>query len=187
MRSCFGEKLCAGCFSMVFSMMLPIDFAQFSGELVLREHRCDTVFYRVKRDLAMFADSLFDETLFRNSPSIRTSMSLSISSNFDGKSVENRSEIGCDSGFRPKSASESMLGTFWPRFSYLGGTFGRSGVPSRVPWGSLGRPWATRASPVRSKGAARGASSEQRRPRRATSEPETAPVDPSWSKKSIRD
>ena len=64
---------------------------------------------------------------------------LDFGRDFDAKSLENRSKIGCDSAFRPKSASESILGTFWPRFSHLGGTFGRSGVPSDDYWGSLGR------------------------------------------------
>ena len=41
------------------------------------------------------------------------------------------------------------------------------------------------SDPVRSKGAARGASSEPSRPQEAKIEPEAAQVDPTWSKKSI--
>ena len=33
---------------------------RFSDELLLREHRWDTVFYRVKRDVALFAARRFD-------------------------------------------------------------------------------------------------------------------------------
>ena len=49
---------------MVFSTIVAIDFARFSVELLVREHRWHTVFYRVKRDVAMFADGRFDETFF---------------------------------------------------------------------------------------------------------------------------
>ena len=66
---------------------------------------------------------------------------LDFGRDFDGKSAENRSKIGCGSAFPLKSAGESLWGAFWPRFSHLGGTFGRSGVPSGDHWGSLGRLW----------------------------------------------
>ena len=47
---------------MAFSMRVSIDAARFSDELLFREHRWDTGFYRVKRDVAMFAACLFDDT-----------------------------------------------------------------------------------------------------------------------------
>ena len=49
----------------------------------------------------------------------------------------------------------------------------------------LRRPEATRASPVRSNGLARGASSEASRPQEAKIWPEAAQVDRSWLKESI--
>ena len=70
-RKGFGDTRGAVCFSMAFSMRGSIDVARFSFELFFREHRWDTVFYRVKRDVAMFADRRFDETFERNPLPIR--------------------------------------------------------------------------------------------------------------------
>ena len=105
-------------------------------------------------EIAGVIDGRFDETCFRNSPSIRNSISVSIWSDFDEKSDENRSRIGCESEFPPKSAVEALLGTFWPRLSRLWGAWGRSwetfsppGAPQASPGGALARPRASQVDP----------------------------------------
>ena len=53
-----------------------MDVARFSDELLFREHRWDTGFYRVKRDVAMFAACLFDYTFFARRGRIATRFRL---------------------------------------------------------------------------------------------------------------
>ena len=81
---------------------------------------------------------------------------LDFGRDFDGKSAENRSKIGCGSDFRPRSASESIWGTFWARFSYLGGNSGRFCGPWLASWGPLGRPWESQGAALRRLGVPRG-------------------------------
>ena len=89
-------------------------------------------------------DGHFDETCFRNAPSIRNSISVLIWCDFDDKSDENQPRIGCESEFPPKSAGEALLGAFCQRFSRFLAAWGRFWVTFSlpgVPQASPGGPW----------------------------------------------
>ena len=57
---------------MEFALRVSIDAGRLPAELLFREHRWDTVFHQVKRDVAMFADRRFDETFFARRDRIAT-------------------------------------------------------------------------------------------------------------------
>ena len=79
-----------------------------------------------------------------------------VANDFDGKSMENRSQIAFECGSASNSASKSILGAFLPPFYPLGGASGSSWVTLGHLWGSLGRPWEAPGAPWEGLGAPLG-------------------------------
>ena len=106
-------------------------------------HAWDTVFYRVKRVVAMSIDSYVAAHLARNVRSIREPLFIGFSILINRNLTKNNFH----NAFRAKSAPETVLGAFWVDFGafweksgVLGPLLGGLWATWDAPWGPLGRP-----------------------------------------------
>ena len=131
-------------------MRVSIDVARFSDELLFREHRWDTGLYRVKRDVAMFADRRFDETFFARRDRIATRFRLRFGWKISRKSLENQLRIRISTEIGWRSALGSVLPEIFAISGRLGavlGDFFAPRSPPSLPRGALARPRALQEAP----------------------------------------
>ena len=140
----------AGRFSMAFSLKVSINVARFLAELLFRQHRWDTGFYRVKRYVAMFAHRRFDQTFFARRDRMTTLCLARFRWKIRRKSAENRLRIRISAEIGWRSALGSVLAAIFTISGHLGavlGDFLAPRSPPSLPRGALARPRALQEAP----------------------------------------